>query len=128
MPRSLLRRVWAASIVAALIGAVGGTVAGRADAEDSRQARATGESPEDAEDCNDAIPEEVIAALEEMAGPDDALAEAGGDGLDDRSSSRPGRRPGRGAESANDGWIIDSRTAVIESPMPDSWLPRGRRC
>ncbi|RLB45762.1 MAG: hypothetical protein DRJ42_29205 [Deltaproteobacteria bacterium] len=122
----MLRRVWAATFVAALIGAAGGTVAGRADAEDShaddsRRGRVTEGDPED---CNDAIPDEVITALEAMAERDEALAEAEGDD----GADRPASRPAPATASGRDGWIVDSRTAVIATPMPDAWLPRGRRC
>lgn len=135
MPRSLLSRVLAAAAVAALIGAVGGTVAGRADAEDSRSAqrppaaqhavaaRGPAGAENDPEDCNDAIPAEVIAALEEMAGPDEVLAEGESDAP---TGGAPSDSPG-GGEHGGD-WIADSTTDVINTPVPNAWMPRGRRC
>jgi murein DD-endopeptidase MepM/ murein hydrolase activator NlpD len=98
---------------AALVGTASGLVAGHVDAEDSvREARAEGGAASSAgESCNDAIPPEVIEAIEEIDRREAA---------DRVEEEAPAPRPRD--------YIVDSTTDVIETPVPGVWMPRGRRC
>jgi hypothetical protein len=99
---------------AALVGSASGLIAGHVDAEDSvREARSESHAAGSAgESCNDAIPPEVIEAIEE---------------IDRREAASRAEPESREAPRPRD-YIVDSTTDVIETPVPESWMRRGRRC
>jgi len=115
----LFRGLWGWVLFSALVGTLSGLVAGRVDAEDAvlvARADILGQDAEtsEAESCNHAIPAEVLAALEEAAGPDEEPESV----LARTSVAAP----------APADWIVDSTTQMIDTPLPNAWLPRGRRC
>ncbi len=102
---------------AALVGSASGLVAGHVDAEDARQTaqRESGDVAPAEESCNDAIPDEVIEAIEEIERREAA----------DRTAAE---EEAPEATPLPQDYIADSTTDVIRTPVPEAWLPRGRRC